>query len=79
MSRFKRWEELERKLPDMTAAEIRAELPFWTARMQHMWGPAVKPYQKWLHQLERALDLKERDEAGKFNDPLESQSTELHD
>lgn len=63
MSRNKRWEEVEERMPDMSADELQNELWFWKGRERFMWGSAVKLYTKWIHRLERALEIKQRDEA----------------
>lgn len=60
MSRWKRLEELETRLDDMTASELRSELPFWKTHAERLrGGPAHKLALKWLRRLEKALEQKE--------------------
>lgn len=58
MSRWKQLEEIEERLPDMSADEVRAALEMWRKHLQTLRGPALKLGQKFLHRLERALELK---------------------
>ncbi len=62
MSRFKRLEDVIERLPDLSAEELRTELEFWKTRSHHMYGRAVKPYLKWIHKLESALEIAEGNE-----------------
>jgi hypothetical protein len=61
MSRWKQLEEIEARLPDMSADELRAALEMWCKHLQGLRGPALKLGQKFRHRLERALELKSRD------------------
>ncbi len=58
MSRWKQLEEIEERLPDMSADEVRAALEMWRKHLQTLRGPALKLGQKFLHRLERASELK---------------------
>ena len=58
MSRWKRLEEIEERLPDMSADEIRAALQMWHEHLQRLRGPALTLGKKFLHRLERALEHK---------------------
>jgi hypothetical protein len=61
MSRWKRLEQLQLHLHEMTAEELRRELPFWREHAEQLSGPAHKLALKRIHKLERALELKERE------------------
>jgi hypothetical protein len=58
MSRWKRLEEIEVRLPDMSADEVRDALQMWRKHLQQLRGPALKLGQKFLHRLQRALERK---------------------
>jgi hypothetical protein len=58
MSRWKQLEEIEEQLPSMSADEVRAALEMWRQHLQTVHGPALKLGKKFLHRLERALELK---------------------
>ena len=58
MSRRKQLEEIEERLPDMSADEVRAALEMWRKHLKRLHGPALKLGQKFLRRLERALELK---------------------
>ena len=60
MSRWKQLEDIERRLPDMSAEELRAGVEFWRKHILALSGPALKLGRKFLCRLERALDLKAR-------------------
>lgn len=60
MSRWKQLEEIEERLPDMSADEVRAALEMWRKHLGTLRGPAQKLGQRFLHRLERALELKMR-------------------
>ena len=59
MSRWKQLEEIEERLPDMTADEVSAALEMWRNHLLGLRGPALKLGQKFLHRLQRTLELKE--------------------
>ncbi len=59
MSRWKQLEEIEERLPDMSAEELRAALAMWRKHLVALRGPALKLGKQFLHRLERALELKE--------------------
>lgn len=61
MSRWKQLEEIEERLPDMTSDEVRTALTMWRQHLQTLHGPALKSGKKFLHRLERALELKSRE------------------
>jgi hypothetical protein len=42
MSRWKQLEEIEERLPDMSADEVRAALEMWRKHVQRLRGPALK-------------------------------------
>ena len=58
MSRWKLLEEIEERLPDMSAEEARAALEMWRKHLKRLRGPALKLGKKFLNRLERALELK---------------------
>jgi hypothetical protein len=58
MSRWKRLEEVEARLEDMSAEELRAWLVHWREHLQRLRGPALKLGIKDLHRFERALERK---------------------
>jgi hypothetical protein len=60
MSRWKQLEEIEERLPDMSADEVRAALEMWRKHLKTVRGPALKLGQRFLHRLQRALELKAR-------------------
>jgi hypothetical protein len=60
MSRWKRLEDLEEHLHEMTAEELRNEVSFWSAHAAELRNPGHKLAMKRVHKLERALELKER-------------------
>jgi hypothetical protein len=60
MSRWKRLEELEQHLPQVTAQELQNEIPFWRAHANALRGPGHKLAMKLVHKLERALEVKLR-------------------
>jgi hypothetical protein len=60
MSRWKQLEEIEERLLDMSADEVRAALEMWRQHLKTLRGPALQLGRKFLHRLERAMELKSR-------------------
>lgn len=56
MSRWKQLEDIEERLPDMSADEVRAALEMWRQHLKALRGPALKLGKKFLHRLEWASD-----------------------
>jgi hypothetical protein len=55
MSRWKQLEEIEERLPDVSAEELRAAIAMWGEHLQGLRGPALKLGKKFLQRLERAM------------------------
>ena len=58
MSRWKQLEEIEERLPDMSVDELWAAQEMCRKHLVTLRGPALKLGKKFLHRLERALELK---------------------
>lgn len=69
MSRWKQLEDIEERLPDLSADEIRAAVEMWRKHLQRLRGPALKSGHKFLRRLDRALEHRSvEDEASKDSD-----------
>ena len=63
MSRWKQLEGIEARLPDVSAHEITSALVMWREHLKKLRGPALKQGRKFLHRLERALEVRSADDA----------------
>jgi hypothetical protein len=64
MSRWKKLNNYEEKLEQMTVEELRAEVAFWKKRANEFRGPARKGTMKFVFQVQRILEMKLREQMG---------------
>jgi hypothetical protein len=64
MSRWKKLNNYDEKLEQMTVEELRAEIAFWRKRANELRQPAKKGTMKMVFKIQRFLDKKLREQMG---------------